>query len=103
MSCTITAVIAVDFTLDSTILFGLCGLGIWFLFVLSGRPFGLCSGGLWLLVALAVSLFNLCGVGLGLELTWAFGVALFILFSVGLGLPFVIRGQGHFFIATSWI
>ena len=103
MSCMITAVMTVDFTLDSAFLFGLCGLGIWFLFAVIGRPLGLWGGCLPLLVDLGVALFSLCGVGLGLGLLWALGFAILILFGVGLRLLLAVGGQGLFFRATSGI
>ena len=102
-SCIITPVMTVKFTLNSTSFFGLCGLGIWFLFVGIGRPLGLWGGCLPLLVDLGVALFSLCGVGLGLGLLWALGSAILVLFGVGLRIHLVIGGWGLFFRATSEI
>ena len=73
--------------------FGLCGLGIWFLFVVIGRPLGLWGGCLPLLVDLGVALFSLCGVGLGLRLLWALGFAILVLFGVGLRLLLAVGGR----------
>ena len=103
MSCMITPVMMVKFTLNSTSLFGLCGLFIQFLFVAIGRPLGLWGGCLPLLVDLGVALFSLCGVGLGLGLLWALGFAILVLFGVGLRLLLAVGGRGLFFRATSGI
>jgi len=103
VSCVITPVMTVKFTLNSASLFGLCRLGIWFLFDGIGRPLGLWGGCLPLLVDLGVLLFSLCGIGLGLGFLWALGLAILVLFGVGLRLHLVVGGWGLFFRPTSRI
>jgi len=100
VSCVMTRVMTVMFTLNSASLFGLCGLGIRFLFDRIGGMLGLLIGCLPLLVDLGVLLFSLCGIGLGLGFLWALGLAILVLFGVGLRLHLVVGGWGLFFRPT---
>ena len=92
VKCMITPVMMVKFTLNSASLFGLCGVGIQFLFDRIGGTLGLWSGCLPLLVDLRVLLFSLCGIGLGLGFLWALGLAILVLFGVGLRLFLAVGG-----------